>query len=46
VESEEWMSRQRVEKELIAEVNEVGIDLCFNLIRGDEWAFVPPSMCY
>jgi hypothetical protein len=40
------MSRQRVEQELIAEFSEVGIDLCFNLIRDDEWDFVPPSMCY
>lgn len=46
VEWEEWRSRQRVEKELIVEFNEVGIDLCFNLIRDDEWTFVPPFMCY
>ena len=37
--------RQRVEKELIAEFNEVGIDLCFNLIRDVERTFVPSFMC-
>lgn len=42
----QWRTRQAIEKDLIAEYKEAGINLIFNILHNGVWTFMPEFMYY